>query len=120
MDDNEGLREATRDAFQSLGYSVACADSGLQVIELYREAMKSGSPFDVVFMDLTIRGGMGGQETMSHLMKIDPGVRSIVCSGYSNDPVMANYRTHGFADVLVKPYNLNQLANVVYRVLSSR
>ena len=118
MDDNVGLQQATSDAFQDLGYSVVCTDDGARTIDLYQGAMRSGAPFDVVLMDLTIRGGMGGEETIKRLLKIDPGVRAIVCSGYSNDPVMADYRRHGFVDVLVKPYNLNQLGEVVYRVMA--
>ena len=61
---------------------------------------------------------MGGEETMKQLMKINPDVRAIVCSGYSNDPVMSDYRKYGFTEALIKPYNLNQLSEVVYRAIT--
>ena len=69
----------------------------------------AGQPFDVVIMDLTVPGGMGGREAMEKLRAYDPEVKAIVSSGYSRDPVLANYRSHGFQGILPKPYGLAQL-----------
>lgn len=72
-----------------------------------------GSPFDVVIMDLTIPGGMGGEETIKKLKAFDPNVKAIVSSGYSNDPIMANFKKFGFANVLTKPYQIRELARII-------
>jgi CheY-like chemotaxis protein len=69
-------------------------------------------------MDLTIRGGMGGQEAVAILRSMDPTVRAIVSSGYSHDPVMAEYRNYGFVGVLSKPYQIEELSEVLQRVLA--
>jgi CheY-like chemotaxis protein len=79
---------------------------------------EAGAPFDAVIMDLTVPGGMGGREAMERLLEIDPTVTAIVSSGYSNDPVMANYREYGFQAVLTKPYQLHDLEQVVRRVVA--
>ena len=109
MDDEEMLRNVTRSMLESLGYEVATACNGEEAIELYTAAKEAGLPFGAVIMDLTIKGGLGGRETIKRLRELDPDVRAIVASGYSNDPVMANFREHGFLDALNKPYQLQDL-----------
>jgi CheY-like chemotaxis protein len=89
MDDEEDVRQTTGDVLKRLGYTVVFADDGLRTIDLYQEARKAGAPFDAVIMDLTIPGGMGGNETIERLLAIDPKVRAILSSGYLNDPIMA-------------------------------
>jgi len=69
-------------------------------------------------MDLTIPGGMGGLEALQRMRKIDPGVKAIVSSGYSNDPVMASYRTHGFAGVMAKPYSVREVGQILQQALA--
>ena len=118
MDDEESVRQTTGEALRRFGYSVAFADDGRRAIEMYREALNAGKPFDVVIMDLTIPGGMGGRETLQHLVSIDPKIRAIVSSGYSNDPVMAEYRDYGFAGVVSKPYRIRDLSETVQRVIA--
>ena len=117
VDDEEDVRETAGNALRRLGYSVAFAEEGSRAIEMYREAREAGAPFDVVIMDLTIPGGMGGRETLPRLREIDPCVRAIVSSGYSNDPVMAEYENHGFAGMVAKPYRIKDLGLVVHQVL---
>jgi DNA-binding NarL/FixJ family response regulator len=73
--------------------------------------------FDLVIMDLTVPGGMGGKEAMAELCKLDPKVKGIVSSGYSSDPVMANYRSYGFSGMVAKPYRLTDLAKAIRSVL---
>jgi CheY-like chemotaxis protein len=120
MDDEEAVRDVAESMLESLGYSVVLARDGEEAIEAYREAMASGEPFDSVIMDLTIPGGMGGLEAVRKIKGIDSGVKAIVCSGYSNDTVMANYRAFGFCGVIPKPYSLAQLGGAVREVLSPR
>ncbi len=82
---------------------------GEEAIRAYGRALEQGTPFDLVIMDLTIPGGMGGREALVQLRKIDPGVRAVVSSGYANDPVMASFQEHGFAATMAKPYDIDTL-----------
>ena len=118
MDDEEDIRTTAGNALGRLGYTVAFAEDGMRAIEMYQEAMRAGEPFAVVIMDLTIQGGMGGQETIKLLLEIDPEVKAIVSSGYSNDPVMASYQRYGFAGVVAKPYRIKELGAAVSSVLT--
>jgi PAS domain S-box-containing protein len=118
MDDEEAVRDVAREMLESFGYSVTLARDGAEAVAIYRQAMASGEPLDSVLMDLTIPGGMGGQEAIKKLLEIDPGVKAIVCSGYSNDLVMSSYRNYGFRGVIRKPYSLKQLSDTISDVLS--
>ncbi len=118
MDDEPLMRETLKAVLSALDYEVDVAADGAEAIELYRKAMEAGRPYDAVLMDLTVPRGMGGREAVQKLRAIDPNVRAIVSSGYSNDPIMANFRQHGFNDVVVKPYDLDELGRVLNRVLS--
>ncbi len=89
------------------------AKDGDEGFDLYRSAKDSGSPYTAVILDLTIPGAMGGRETLRRLIEIDPEVRAIVSSGYSNDPVMSNYKSYGFRGVVVKPYSPEQLSQTL-------
>jgi len=113
MDDDEAVRSAASELLGTIGYEVDTAADGVQAITLYREAMEAGDPYRAVVLDLTVPAGVGGRETMARLLEIDPGVKAIVSSGYSTDPVMANYREHGFSGVAVKPYRLADLAKTL-------
>lgn len=117
MDDEEVVREVAGGMAAHLGYEVDFAEDGAKAIELYRKAKKSGKSFDVVIMDLTIPGGMGGEEAMKKLLEIDPSVKAIVSSGYSNDPVMADYKKHGFSGVIAKPYKIAEMSSVINSVI---
>ena len=119
MDDEEAVREVARGMLETLGYSVALAKDGAEAIESYQVAMASGEPFDSVLMDLTIPGGIGGQEAVKKLREIDPNAKAIVCSGYSDDTIMANYKKFGFRAVIPKPYSLKQLSGTIIDVLSA-
>jgi PAS domain S-box-containing protein len=120
MDDEDAVREVVAEMLRSLGYQVESARDGAEVISRYAEAKESGQAFDAVLMDLTVPGGMGGKETIQKLRAIDPCVRAIVASGYSNDDVIADYQKYGFSGVVEKPFTLANVASVVYRVLKSR
>ncbi|MBU7030436.1 MAG: PAS domain S-box protein [Theionarchaea archaeon] len=117
MDDDESILEVTSEALSYLGYEVETARDGSETLEIYKKARQGKKPFDAVIIDLTIRGKMGGRETVVSLLRIDPSVKAIVSSGYSNDPVMANYREYGFCGVVTKPYTIDELSEALCKVL---
>jgi len=119
MDDNKFIRESANLLFRKIHCFVETADDGAEAIEKYRQAKESGQPFTVVIMDLTIPGGMGGVEATEKLLKYDYDAKVIVSSGYSTDPIMANFREYGFCDVLVKPYTMNKVRDVLGRIIKS-
>jgi two-component system, cell cycle sensor histidine kinase and response regulator CckA len=118
MDDEEILRNVVGELLVTLGYEVRFAADGSQTIEAYCRAKEAGRPFDCILMDLTIPGGMGGKEAIQKLRQIDPSVKAIVSSGYSDDPVMADFRTHGFSGVVAKPYDAKKLSHVLHEVMN--
>lgn len=117
MDDEEMIRQFLKVALSSAGYEVETAERGEETIQLYREAKEAGNPFDVVILDLMIPGAMGGQETIAELLKIDPQVKAILSSGSTNNPVMINYRDYGFLEVLEKPYSIDQLNQMLKKLI---
>jgi len=118
MDDEAPILKLAEKLMTRLGLEFGSASNGKEAIELYRAARESGKPFDLVVMDLTIPGGMGGREAISILREIDPGVRAIVSSGYSSDLAMADFRKHGFRGMVAKPYDITQLSAVIRDVLN--
>jgi len=120
MDDEAIVRDVTGQILKHLGYDAEFAGDGSEAIELYRKAKESGKPFDLVIMDLTVPGGMGGKEAIHWLIEIDPDVRAIVSSGYSDNLVMSDFRQYGFKGVVAKPYKIQQLALALYNVLNDR
>jgi PAS domain S-box-containing protein len=119
MDDDENIRFLLSEILTSYGYMTESACDGAQAIELYKKAYESTNQFDLVILDLTIPAGIGGKETIRELIKIDPDVKGIVSSGYSNDAIMANYRQYGFSGVISKPYRPDDLVRIVQDVLNS-
>ncbi len=120
MDDEELILEVVGEMLSHLGYEAEFARDGHEAIELYKKAKDAGHPFAAVIMDLTIPGGMGGKEAVKKLIEIDPHVKAIVSSGYSTDPIMADFRKYGFCRVITKPFKLNELSEVLQRGLSSK
>jgi PAS domain S-box-containing protein len=119
MDDEEGIREVLQALLEHIGYTSRHARDGAEAVEMYVEAIEGRQPFDVIILDLTIPGGMGGKETMAKMLEVDPDVKAIVSSGYSNNPVMANYRSYGFKGIVPKPYRIEELSQVLHNVLVS-
>ena len=118
MDDDDIVRDVAGKMLTKLGYEVDFARDGSEAIELYKKSKNSGRPFGVVIIDLTIPGGMGGRETMQKLLEIDPYVKAIVSSGYSDDAVMSNYTNYNFKGVIAKPYRIEELSRTVHSVLT--
>ncbi len=117
MDDEEYVRRVAKEILARFGYDVVSARDGTEAVAHFAEASAAGSPFDAVIVDLTIPGGIGGAETLERLREIDPKVKGIVASGYSNNPILANYRDFGFKGALAKPFNVQELGEAVQRVL---
>ncbi len=120
MDDEEGIRLLAKMLLRHLGCEPVLTADGAECVETFRAAQAAGRPFDLVILDLTVPGGMGGREAMAALRKLTPDVRAIVSSGYSHDPVLARYRDHGFAASVTKPYEVSGLANAIRAVLTGR
>jgi CheY-like chemotaxis protein len=118
MDDEEAIRELVQTMLTMLNYEVVAAADGEAALAAHDEAAAAGKPFDLVIMDLTIPGGLGGRDTIRRLREKDTTIRAIVSSGYSNDPVMANYLAYGFNAVLPKPYVMKELIGVVAETIN--
>ncbi|MHB8121693.1 MAG: ATP-binding protein [Desulfuromonadaceae bacterium] len=118
MDDEEMIRDMTTEMLEYLGYQATTCASGAEAVTRYKAAGDSGTPFSAVIMDLTIPGGMGGKDAAEQILAIDPQARLIVSSGYSNDPIMSDYRAYGFTGAVAKPYNIKELSQLIRDLLS--
>ncbi|GBC63892.1 hypothetical protein DENIS_4891 [Desulfonema ishimotonii] len=120
MDDEKIVRAVAGQMLTALGYTVGLSGDGAEAIDRYQTALASGTPFDVVILDLNVTTGMGARQAIRELLKLDPDVRGIVSSGYSNDPEMTGFRKHGFCGVIEKPYNIRELEETLNRVMQNR
>lgn len=118
MDDEEDIRHCIGEALSYVGFDVGLAREGGEALEMYKKAMESNEPYEAVVLDLAVRGGKGGLETIKKLLDIDPRVKAIVSSGYSNDPVMSDYGQYGFSGAMPKPYEFSDLAEKLNEVIS--
>ena len=119
MDDDRMLREMAEAMLEMLGYEPEFAEDGAEAIEMYNKAKGSEKPYDAVILDLTIPGGMGGVEAIKKLLELDPQLKAIVCSGYSDGPVMSNYHEYGFKGKMAKPFDFKTLSKVLNEVLKA-
>lgn len=120
MDDENSLRDIAGEILEHVGCNVAFACDGAEAIKMYSEAMVSGKPFDIVIMDLTIPGGMGGAETMKRLYEMDHGVKAVVTSGYADNPIVQDFKKYNFSGMIAKPYNIDELVRVIESVMADR
>ena len=120
MDDEESIRELLSEELTDIGYEVELTSGGAEAIEIYQKAGESGQAFDAVILDLTVPGELGGKEVIRKLLELDPGVKAIVSSGYSVDPVMADFEKHGFSAVAAKPYRIEELEETLRSILESK
>lgn len=119
MDDEEKILNAVGEMLScSYGYKVVLVTDGAKAIEAYKQAKEEGEAFDVAIMDLTVPGGMGGQEAIAHLRDYDPNIKAIVSSGYANNPIIADYERYGFCGVVSKPYKIDELNEVLLKVIN--
>lgn len=117
MDDEEDLLHVMGDSLSALGYDITLSRDGRQAIKLYARAQEQKQPFDLVILDLTIPGGLGGKQTIKKLLALDPAVKAIVISGYSDDPVLARYHDFGFKGMVEKPFTVAELSQIVGKVI---
>ena len=117
MDDEKMVKDVAGKMLSRIGYEVEFAGDGALAIELYKKAKDSPEPFDVVILDLTVPGGMGGMKTIERLKKIDPDVKAVVSSGYAEDPVMTDFKKYGFSGSIGKPYSMSELEKAVDEVM---
>ncbi|MBW1804673.1 MAG: response regulator [Deltaproteobacteria bacterium] len=117
MEYEDVVRKIAGKMLKRIGHRVEIAKEGTEAIDLYKKAKESGEPFDAVILDLTVRGGMGGKEAIQKLIKIDPGVKGIVTSGYISDPVLADYEKYGFQGVIAKPFKMDELSRALLEVM---
>jgi signal transduction histidine kinase/CheY-like chemotaxis protein len=120
MDDEDGVRRLGETLLLRMGLKPVTVSDGAAAVEVFIAARKAGQPFGLVILDLTIPGGMGGREAMERIRELDPQVPAIVSSGYSNDPVLADFGRYGFQAVVPKPYEVSQLGETVKRLLAQR
>ncbi len=116
MDDEESIRTTVGRMLRMLGYEPVVAQNGREAIALFREAFENNHRFSAVILDLTIRGGMNGEQVLARLKEINPEVKAIVSSGYSHDDIMSKYKDHGFAGILKKPYTVRDLSRTMAEV----
>lgn len=119
MDDDEIVFEVAEMMLAHLGYAAVWAKNGREMLELYRQGREGGRPFSLVILDLTIPGGMGGEEAIGRLLDMDSQARAIVSSGYSNDPIMADHRNFGFKGALEKPFKVQELAHMLDQAMKT-
>ena len=118
MDDDPGIRDVLTGMLEILGHRVEVCENGADAISFYKKQMSCGKPFDIVIMDLTIPGGLGGEEVIKYLREIDPEIKAIVSTGYSNNPVISNFSDYGFSGRLTKPFKISTLKREIRSVLS--
>jgi len=119
MDDEEDVRKLVELALRQMGHEVELAGDGQMAVEIYGKAKDLGRPFDMVLLDLMVAGGMGGQEAIQALLRIDPAVKAVVMSGYAKDPVLREHGRYGFKGALAKPFSLQQLQEILSRVMTA-
>lgn len=118
MDDEEMVRNVAKEMLTRLGHDVFFSEKGEEAIAMYQNAVNENNKFDIVLMDLTIPGGMGGEEAVKGILAIDPEAKVIVYSGYANDPIMASYKDYGFCAAISKPFQFQKLISVLNHVLN--
>ncbi len=118
MDDEDMIRDMVKRMLENVGYDIVLAAHGEEAIEQYNTCHAQGKDVDLVIMDLTIPGGMGGKEAIREILAINPDAKGIVASGYSNDPIMANCEKYGFVAAISKPYQKKELYTLVHSVLA--
>ncbi len=120
MDDEPFIREVCLKMLHHLGYGAEAVEDGNEMIDAYRKAIDACRPFDIVIADLTVPGGMGGKEALAVLKQIDPAVRAIVSSGYSNDPVLSAHESYGFCGFISKPYRIQELSTAIREAMTKK
>ncbi|MEO6970137.1 MAG: response regulator, partial [Chthoniobacterales bacterium] len=117
MDDESAIRELTSQLLETMGYEVTAVPDGAEAIRIYERALRKGEHFLVVILDATVRGGLGGVETIERLRNIDPDVNAIICSGYSDEAALSQFLSYGFRGALPKPFSRRELADAMQKAV---
>lgn len=117
MDDESAIRELTSQLLATMGYEVTAVPDGSEAVRIYERAARKGEHFRAVILDATVRGGLGGVETIARLRCIDPEVNAIICSGYSDEAALSEFLSYGFRGTLPKPFTRRELADVLQKTL---
>ncbi len=121
VDDEESLLKTLKMVFGALGWEAAFAREGREALTIYNDARRQNRPFDAVLLDLTMPAGMmGGEEAVKELKKIDPQVKAVATSGDPTYPAMENYQQFGFCARIVKPYDIEELKNLLEQVTNRK
>lgn len=120
MDDEESIRDSAKKILIQLGHEVTCVKEGNELLEIYEQQEKNNNSFDLVIMDLTIKNGLGGLETIKKLIEKYPEAKAIVSSGYSSDLSLSEYKKHGFLECITKPYTVEEFSSKISNVLSEQ
>jgi CheY-like chemotaxis protein len=119
MDDDETVRQVLGEMCVTLGCDVVFARSGQEAVEMFRECQSLGETPDLVVLDLTVPGGIGGVEALAELRRIDPDVKAVATSGYATDPVLADHLARGFVGRLKKPYRMEEVKALLAEVITA-
>jgi two-component system, cell cycle sensor histidine kinase and response regulator CckA len=119
MDDESAIRELTSQLLATMGYEVTAVPDGSEAVRIYERAARKGEHFRAVILDATVRGGLGGVETIARLRSIDPKVNAIICSGYSDEAALSQFLSYGFRGTLPKPFTRRELADALHKALDA-
>ena len=117
MDDEDAIRDLTAQLLATMGYEVTAVPDGSEAVRIFERAARKGEYFQVVILDATVRGGLGGVETIARLRDIDPQVNAIICSGYSDEAALSEFLSYGFRSALPKPFTRRELAEALQKAL---
>ncbi len=120
MDDEAAIRELTSQLLSTMGYEVTAVPDGSEAVRLYERAARKGEAFQAVILDATVRGGVGGVETIERLRDLDPDVNAIICSGYSDAAAISEFLSYGFRGALSKPFTRGELAAALQKALADK
>jgi CheY-like chemotaxis protein len=120
MDDESAIRELTTQLLGTMGYEVTAVPDGSEAVRIYERAARKGEPFRAVILDATVRGGLGGVETIERLRQVDPEVKAIICSGYSDEAALSEFLSYGFCGALPKPFTRRELADALQKAFAER
>ncbi len=115
MDDEEAIRDILSNMLKHLGYTPVCARDGDEALEMLTKKFSKGSDLSAIILDLTVPGGMGGEKTVKEIRKFNTGIPVFVSSGYSEDPAISRPEEFGFSDSIRKPFQVQELADMLRR-----
>jgi len=120
MDDEQVILDVTDEVLKFLGYDAMFAREGASAVEIFSRERQRGHPFDLVILDLSVPDGMGGKEAFEKIREIDPSVKVVISSGYTNDPMMTDYAKFGFSGILAKPYRINDIKVLLEKMIPKK